>query len=446
MPKRRKKKQAKIKAQFDGATRGKRSGTFHQSVHNIRESISFDLRELQGRSTGAYINSPMIRSAVSQWVSDEIGSYVKVTPTSNDKAVNEALETLWKKHERFLDVSGDQNLHGILTTCSRERRINGEVFVRRIGRPVGRFPAPFQIQVISSKMVPLRSWTTEGGNEVRDGIEFKGLVKVAVWFKKSETKDYELVRVPIKNVIHSFVKEFVGQVRGYPSMSAAMLKEADYNSYEENELNRKASQSSVVGMITTEGGGEGLELTEAEDEEPNKSLSIGNNEILIGLEGENLVMNTSPDVGQNYKDFTSNNQRLVSLGTGVAYQLVTNNFDGVNDRTMRQINSNHRRKVKSERAQAVDFQIIGKLWRWFVDSDVLAGVSIPNYWEHRDDYRKCRFTAEAFAYDHVVQDLVSAEKAIELGVLSKQSFAEERGSDWEQNLKDKKEYERLQGE
>ncbi len=437
-----------VKASFDGATTGKRSGTLHQETHNVNDSIENDLESLRARSAGAYLNSPMASSAFEQWVSDEIGSSATITPTSSNENVNKVLKELFTKHERFLDVGGHLALLGILNVATRERRVHGEIFIRLIRRRAGLLPVPMQVQLIKSHMCPIINRTLANGNKIKQGVEFKGMKKVAVWFKRDENNEYDLIRVPMREVIHSFVQKFAAQIRAIPSFSTSLLKEGEYNSYEENELNRKGSQSSIVGMITrhsVEFDGEEipeeLTATPAEGETPAEIdpnfISFGPNKILIGEEGEKLDLNNSPDVGQNYKDFTTNNQFLVSMGAGVPMQLVTSKYDGMNDRTLRQLNNNHRRKVRTERNLTTNFLIVGKLWRWFVDAAVLAGANLPDYWANRDDFRKYRFSVEAFAYDHAVQDLTAAKEAIKIGIHSEKSFAEERGVDYEQNIKDK---------
>ena len=448
----------KVKNSFDGATQGARKGSFHKETHNVEQSVGNDLEVLRARSAGAYLNSPMAYGAFDQWVTDEIGSSATITATSSNEDVNKTLNELWKRHKRFLDVSSHLNLLGILNQATRERRVHGEVFIRQIRRRPGSLPVPMQVQVIKSHMVPLIDRDLPNGNKIKQGIEFNGMKKVAVWIKKDQGNIHDLVRVPMRNIIHSFVQEFAGQVRGRPSFSTALLKEGEYNSYEESELNRKASQSSIVGMITKthpeydddDGLGDGLgdddpepgaevDSEQADDTEDidDSFVSFGPNQLLIGQEGEGLNLNNSPDVGQNYGVFTTNNQRLVGAGAGVPMPLITGNYDGMNDRTLRQMNNNHRRKVRTEKNLTTDFLVVGKLWRWFVDAAVLAGANIPGYWENRDDYRQYRFSTEAFAYDHPVQDLNAAEKSIKLGTHSEKSFAEERGADYEQNITDK---------
>lgn len=439
-----------VRAKFDGASKGARSGSFHHETYDINDALDDDLALLRARSTGAWLNSPIANSAFEQWVSDEIGSTAKITPTSSNVKANQVLTSLWEKHERFLEVTGDINLLGVLSVSTRERRVRSEVFIRLIRRKKGSLPVPMQVQIIDSAMCPQITKTLDNGNKIIQGIEFRGLVKVAVWFKKDESNEYDLVRVPVRDVIHSFIRKFAGQKRGIPSYSPSLLTEGEYNSYEENELNRKASQSGIVGMITQSaasdedeliGGeetseGEGGESSAVEEIDP-VYVSLGPNKLLVGEQGEGLELNNSPDVGQNYKDFTTNKQRLISSGSGVPMQITTGNFEGMNDRSLRQLNNQYRRRVKSEKNLATDFQLVGKLWRWFVDAAVLAGADIPDYYENRDDLRKYRLTVESFAHDHPVQDLTAAEKSIKLGLHSEKSLAEERGTDYEMSIAEK---------
>lgn len=442
-----------VKNSFEGATYGSRSAVSHKEVNNVDSSISANLSTLRARSVGAWINSPVANAIFDEWVSTEIGSSAKIRPTSSNDKFNEDISNLWKKHERFLDVGGNMNLLGILTVCTRERRVRGEVFIRLINRKIGKLPCPMQIQVLPSNSVPLFDKDLSNGNKIRDGIEYKGATKVAVHFYKADNSVYNLERVPISKVIHAFDQKFAGQRRGIPSFSPSMLKESEYNSYEENKLNRKASQSGVVGMITKDiiaTGDDSQGLTGYDDPEDDnnqqqvepedKLISFGVNKLLIGEAGENLTMNNSPDVGQNYEKFTKNNQRLVSIGAGVPYSIAMGDFSGMNDRTLRQINNMFRRRVNGEKERVTNFQIVAKLWRWFIDAAVLSGVRADNYFDNRDDYRAYHFNTEAHAYDHATQDLTAVQSSINIGLESVQGVSDKRGSDWKQALKEKAEY------
>lgn len=444
-----------VQNSFDGATKGARGAVAHQEVQSVGYALSDNLDTLRGRSVGAWLNSPIANTIFDEWVSTEIGSSAKIHPTSSNDIVNSELSSLWKRHEKFLDVGGNLGLLGILSVSTRERRVRGEVFIRLYNRKIGKFPAPMQIQIIPSNACPLFDKDLSNGNKIKDGIEFKGAAKVAVWFYKNNSEDgdiFNLERVPMSKVIHAFDQKFAGQRRGIPSFSPSMLKESEYNSYEENELNRKASQSGVVGMITKD-------IIEEDDahiqsgydddqqqsqiiEEPKESkiLHFGVNKMLIGEAGEGLTMNNSPDVGQNYEKFTKNNQRLVCAGSGVPYALAMGDYAGLNDRTLRQINSMFRRRVSGEKERVTNFLIISKLWKWFVNSAVLTGVNVPDYFNKRDDYRSYRFNTEAHAYDHATQDLTAVKSSINIGLESVQSVSHKRDHDWERALKEKAEY------
>ena len=425
---------------LDAGTSSNRGEVLYRPVENVNEDIKGSMPNARARSYGAALNSPLIGEGIDTWVSDEIGSRCSIVPMSSNESVNKELAELFKKHERFLDVNEEMKLAAILSVAARERRVSGEVFIRLIRRRVGAYPVPMQIQVISANQCPLDlNETRPNGNMIKQGIEYSKNKKVAVWIKKNQ---FENVRIPIGDIIHSKLVKYAGLNRGIPSTVRGLLKEGEYNSYQENELNRKAGQSSVIGMITDENEIDDTPQAEGDYTPPAEAQGLeqfnyGPSTLLKGAPGQNLVMNNSPDVGQNYKDFSGVNERYIGAGIGIPHQLITSNYEGINDRTLRQINNSYRRKVRAEREFCTVDQVVSKLWRWFVDAAVLSGLSIPDYWDKRDNYREFRFSAEAHAYDHAVQDLQAAERAITLGVKSHQSFCEERGENYNQLLEDK---------
>ncbi|AUR88208.1 portal protein [Vibrio phage 1.111.B._10N.286.45.E6] len=429
-----------VKNKLDSGTSSSRGEVLYRSVENVNEDIKGSLSKARARSYGAALNSPLVGEGVDTWVSDEIGSRCSIVPMSANESANKSMAELFKKHERFLDVNEEMKLAAILSVAARERRTAGEVFIRLIRRRVGAYPVPMQVQVIGANQCPMElNETRPNGNVIRQGIEYSKNKKVAVWLKKSQ---FENVRVPIGDIIHSKLVKYAGLNRGIPSTVRGLLKEGEYNSYQENELNRKAAQSSVIGMITDENEIDEMPRIEGDYTPPAESQGIeqfnyGPNTLLKGAPGQSLTMNNSPDTGQNYKDFSGVNERYIGSGLGIPHQLITSNYEGINDRTLRQINNSYRRKVRSEREFCTVDQVVSKLWRWFVDAAVLSGLDLPDYWEKRDDYREFRFSAEAHAYDHAVQDLQAAERAITLGVKSPQSFCEERGESYNQILEDK---------
>lgn len=407
----------------------KRGKGFSKSIVKPKPIIHAGLRKAQFESLRAYNDNPLSHRAINKVVSDSIGGSVRMLPASSDHKLNDSLRALWDKHERFIDVSGDQSFHGLLSTIIRERQIKGEVFVRLIKRKLGLYPAPMQVQIIPSEMVPLHDQVIDDKRRIVQGVEFYEARKVAVWFKKDHQDMYPSIRVPFREVCHCFLKEHSNQVRGTPVTTTSLNKENQLEDYLLNEQDRRKALASIIGALQVSPDEERKGLTEDEEKEEDLSPHVQVNGASLYRTREDEVVNffNSGDIGQGVKDFTNLTHSSISMGYNMPAQLVTDNYEGMSDRVLRSVTNTHRRHLRNELSQVIEFQVAGKIWRWFVDAAVLSGVSVTNYQSNRDDCRKVKFIPEAFAYDHPVQDIQAVIKQVESGFLSPVEYVESRG-------------------
>lgn len=150
---------------------------------------------------------------------------VKKPDGSLDKETNAALEKAWADWGKQADVSG------LAWRQVEELALNalpqsGEFLVR--WRP-GAGPFGFQIQLLPADLLDVSLRRDWGGNRIRMGVEITddGL-PVAYWLKMSRAGDNPLdmisvgrhVRIPADQIIHRFKSHEIGQLRGYPWLSA----------------------------------------------------------------------------------------------------------------------------------------------------------------------------------------------------------------------------------
>lgn len=142
-----------------------------------------------------------------------------------DKETNAAIEQAWADWGKKADVSG------LAWSQVEQLALNalpqsGEFLVR--WRP-GAGPFGFQIQLLPADLLDVTLRRDFGGNRIRMGVEITddGL-PVAYWLKMSRAGDNPLdmisvgrhVRIPADQIIHRFKAHEIGQLRGYPWLSA----------------------------------------------------------------------------------------------------------------------------------------------------------------------------------------------------------------------------------
>lgn len=144
---------------------------------------------------------------------------------SLDKETNAILEKGWADWCAKADVSG-LDWRQVERLALNALPQAGEFLVR--WRP-GAGPFNFQIQLLSAELLDVTLRRDFGGNRIRMGVEINddGLA-VAYWLRMSRAGDQPSdlitvgrhVRIPADQIIHRFRTHEIGQLRGYPWLSA----------------------------------------------------------------------------------------------------------------------------------------------------------------------------------------------------------------------------------
>lgn len=135
--------------------------------------------------------------------------------------------------------------------------IDGEIFIRLIRRPSLEYG--FAIQIIDPEMCDTAlNKDLPGGRKIRLGLEMDAEgKKIAYHFLKRRDEQFfpydqrfEHERIPANNIIHFFIPEFVGQLRGFPPMAAALYTMNQLDGFEEAALVNARAGASKMGFFT----------------------------------------------------------------------------------------------------------------------------------------------------------------------------------------------------
>ena len=439
----RKKSFSKVNAKFDAGTNNPASSsTFENAVSDVNSDISWSLSDVQSRSRGKYINSYLSARNVDVWVAEEIGAMATIKSEVGVKDIDKMLSALWKSHQPYIDYESVSDFHAFITTCVRERRVCGEVFIRLVRSKTESSNINMQLQMIPCEMIPSEySKKISKHRKIESSIEYNKGKKVAIWVKACAEDLDPTVRIPFDNICHSFIQKFPGQTRGLPASMSSLLTEGNLSIYAENEIDRKSTASSLKGVMINKNedydDDDDDDFYEDEASESSKpeveNIKVGKGAHLQVLPRGYEVEFNNNELGQNYVPFMSHGEKTVCMGHGVPYSIATGDFNGISDRTLRTVTNQFRRQVGSEKKEAVEHKIIAKVWRWFIDAVVLSGVKLPDF--HINPYTYYnghKFITQAFAYDHPVQDMQAIKKAIEIGISSPEQVARERNINFDE--------------
>lgn len=438
-------------AVYESGSTGTRR-TQHWSAPNVspNTAILYNLETLRNRSRTATRNNGYAKGAIDKLVSNIIGTGIKPLSKAADPAFRKAVHVLWTRWTDESDADGLLDLYGQQAQVTRSWLEGGEIFIRLRPRlPADGLSVPLQLQVVEPELCPhTYDATLPSGNKVRAGIEFNRVGKrVAYWFHPSRAGDLDdfddarLVRVPADRVVHLFDPLRPGQLRGLPHLTQALIRLQELDKFDDAVLLRQQIANLFAGFIKKqpEVGTEsvhpltGLAETNVDDEDrPIVSMEPGTMQELAL--GEEVEFSKPPDAGQTYVDFVRQQLFHISAATGVPYEVLTGDLSKVNDRTVRVILNDFRRRLQGWQHQIIAFQFCRPVWNaWLLQAFLSNALPLPaNYQRQGDRWTAVSWMPQRWPYLHPVQDVEAEQAAIRAGFTSRSATVSEHGEDVEE--------------
>lgn len=438
---------------YEGATRAPRSVGWSAPSFGPNRALENAIGPLRNRSRAGYRNSPLLRSAINKNTTNEVGRGFSLLSTCLDDKFKLAANALWKLSKTQLDPEGVKSFGALIDLCVRSRRLSGEVFIRRLRRRLSAgLAVPIQVDVMESDLCPVSlNKKLKNGNRIVQGVEFCGKVRVAYWFYKHHPQDgieivslFDLERVPACDVIHHFKQIRPGQVRGEPDAVAALLKDKTFHDYDDAELVRKKERSHYTGFLYRESFDEddyefdpltGKPLFD-ESEPVDEVTRVRAGTMLRGVPGEKMDLFDGDNTGGGYADFMRWQSLQLAAGQDIPYPLLTGDWSGLNDRLVRAALNEYRRGVRFDQDNLSGFQVIYKIWQWWLSDAVLVGaLDAPGYAKNPFYYLALDIRPDAFKWMHPEQDVRARKLAISNNISNIESETSEYGGDLEDNMR-----------
>lgn len=417
---------------YDGASTGVRTGAWTDSNQGPNTAITSSLNRLRSRSRSAFRNNPYIRKALNSLVSNEIGKGIEPMFSQAQKA---AIQPYWKFVSKHFDTDGSLDFNGLQAQVALARRMSGECFVRKRVRHGLTYQSPIQLQVIESEYLD-ESYSAKrpNGNTIKAGIEFNRRgqrVAYHFWTEHPLEKtifERKRVRILAKDVIHVFTPTRPGQIRGEPDIAAAIVKSYTLDSYENAESRRSEIRSNYLGFVTRDPN-----VFESDDDDDNTvsqgSMAIQPGTLLEMLPGEEVNFSDPAPGGEGYDEFMRRQLMAVAAGIGIPYELISNDWRGVNDRLVRSVMQEFRRSLSMNQS-TFTHQFCQRVLEWVVDAGVMTGgLALPGYATDRTLLVDTDWVPDAFAYIHPEQDVKARVAEIDNGLISRSRAIRDRGGD-----------------
>lgn len=445
---------------YDAGAHTRRTMGWRAPTSSPNSAVLANLATLRDRSRAAARNDGFAKGAIEALVSNLIGTGIKPLSQAPDDLVVEfrgrrmpfrqAVHALWLEWTDHSDADGRLDFYGQQAQVARAWLEGGDCFARvRDRRPEDRLPVPMQVQVLEPELCPhTHHALLPSGNRVRAGIEFDRIGReVAYWFhpiRPGDTQDFDasrLVRVTndeFRPVAHVYDPLRPGQIRGIPHLTPALIALHEASKFADATLMRQQIANLFAGFVKRPAG--------IGDDPVNPLTGLPNTSgelpPMVGMEpgtiqeldvGEEIEFSDPPKVGQEFADFMRQILRGVAAATGVPYEVLTGDMTGLNDRTMRVVLNEFRRRIQAWQHQLIAYQFCRPIWNAWMDRVFISGVlQIPaSYVEDPRPWRAVKWMPPKWAYIHPVQDVLAQERAIRAGFISRSAVVAENGEDAE---------------
>jgi len=328
----------KASAYYDGADKGRRGASIRRSSADANVVSRKSLPALRSGSHDMVRNNPHARRGVEAIVSNTVGAGIKVQFQKNGNPA-EDIHQLAMKHLGSLacDADGRNNFFGLQALVCRAMVEGGEVLVRRRWRRTSDgLPLPVQFQVLEGDFLDhTKEGPTASGGYIMQGVEFDALGRrKGYWIFNSHPNGAVYQGLPsskfvqASEIIHLYLVERPGQVRGIPWLAPVMLRLQDFSDYEEAQLVRQKIaacyvafiqdiQDNPTGVPGVPGDGEDADLTGFEPG------------LITNLPPGRQVTFGQPPTVNDYDPYARVSLRAVAAGLGISYEALTGDLKGV---------------------------------------------------------------------------------------------------------------------
>lgn len=429
-----------------GQTATKRTVGWRAPTTSSNQGVLANLTTLRDRSRAATRNDGYAKGVIDKLVTNIIGTGIKPLSQAKDPAFRLALQALWLRWTDESDADGLLDFYGQQSLATRTWLEGGETFARLRDRlPSDGLSVPLQVQLLEPELCPHTHDVFSATNKVRAGIEFNAIGRRTAYYfhpSRPEYDDYDqsvLRRIPADRVCHIYDQLRAGQLRGIPHLTQALISLYELDKYDDATLMRQQIANLFAGFIKRPANigtdetlhpmtGEALET--APDGSEMLTMEAGMMQELG--EGEDITFSNPP--GPNgYDEFMRQQLSGVAAATGVPYEVLTGDMRGVNDRTVRLVLLEFRRRIQAWQHQVLVFQFCRPVWKAWMDRVFLSGaLPIPiDYLNDPSPWADVKWVPHGWPYMHPVQDVTAEEKAVRAGFKSRSAVVSEHGEDAE---------------
>jgi lambda family phage portal protein len=254
-----------IQARYEAAYYSLSRSYLPAYIQSAREDISaLPRQEIMRRVRYFEKNSAVLTKILSLLDVNVIGTGITPSPSTVNAGWNKLAQDWWTAWAQKPDITGQSTLAGLQSIIYRARKVDGDVFVKKLLSSVGR-PV---LEVAEAHRVGTGSIDgnaiARAGFKLVDGVIVDSQLRPSAYTIADDFDQSVIRTMPASSVRHFFKKMRSGQYRGISTFHAAILDlhdSDDLQKYEMRAAKDAASISKIIelaaGATTTDGMGMG---------------------------------------------------------------------------------------------------------------------------------------------------------------------------------------------
>ena len=374
-----------VRLGFDGAGNGRHEDWYSGTPRPVDTLTRRDGAKLRERTRDLARND-LAASAVLNKLTVAI-SGVRPRSNSGDPKLDADVDALFDEWEIEASTGSYQTLsgmvwQGIYGLCDS----GGAMFRARARRPGDGLTVPLQLELLSIDHLctELNQRTTTGGRIIQ-GVEYDPigrLVAYHLWRERpgSEYFDGVKVRVPEQVAAHLFFAREVGQVRGIPWLSPAVVALRDLQLLGDAQRTRAVGEASLMAFVRSNAGDEAMGVdgqdSSKRDADDTVIEEMQPGQVTYLRDGQDVTFHTPS--GRSFDELARAEKQQIAAGLGVTYEQMTGDLSRTNWTSYKAGQIDHRAMVRFIQNEVVIPHVMRRIWIWWIDAAVGSGILPPS--------------------------------------------------------------------
>lgn len=375
---------------YEAAGTGRRTSGWNRSSSDANQASASALAPLREISRDLRRNNAWAKRAIKVISGNVVGRGIVAKPDTEDERIATEAAAVWKQWSgsKKCDFDGRMKFAGVQRLAMDCIVESGEVLImRETANASDRLPVSLRVRVLEPDFIDTRRHgTLPSGGKVQRGIELDGRGRrVAYWiydqhpgatgFASVSSTGLTSSRVDAEDILHAYLVDRPGQMRGVPWLCAAISRLQDFGDYEDAKLMQQKVAALFAAFVSDmDGRAAGLGEADA-DGALLEGFEPGSVQYL--KPGQEVTFPNPPSVVDG--TFSQGQLRAIAAALGVTYEDLTGDYSQVNFSSARMARLAHYTNVHSWRAEIMIPQICEGVWDWVMEQAASLGgwPSVP---------------------------------------------------------------------